>query len=265
MQAKALFEDGHLAEAIHALEADVRSQPLAEGSRSFLVELLCFAGHWERADRQLEVLARQQPEAAYGVHVYRQLLRAAQAREQFLTSARLPEFMASPPDDVQASLKAWVLLRDGATSEAASLLASTEADRSPLMGTCNDDAFSDFRDLDDITAHVLEILTVRGLYYWVPLSQLQSLIFEAPDCPRDLLWRPARMGLGDEVDEHEVFVPTIYGETAGRSEAAQLGRETDWLDLDGGITRGIGQRMFLIGDDTVPIMEIQELTFENGT
>ena len=262
MQAKQLFEAGRLEGAIQSLQAGLRTHPLVEGNRSFLVELLCFAGQWERADQQLEVLSRQQPEAIYGVHLFRQLLRAAQAREQFFTEGRVPEFFESPTEALQRYLQAWVSLRDGAVQEAAELLDQAESDRPHLRGTCNGQAFDDLRDLDDLTASVLEILTMRGLYYWLPLSRVQSLVFEAQSCPRDLLWRPVRMTLQGEVDASDVFIPVIYGGASGQSEAARLGRETDWLGGEQGPMRGIGQRLFLVGEDSLPVMELHELVVE---
>ena len=35
-----------------------------------------------------------------------------------------------------------------------------------------------------------------------------------------------------------------------------LGRATDWIGPEEGPVRGIGQRVFLVGDDAVGIMEI---------
>ena len=41
----------------------------------------------------------------------------------------------------------------------------------------------------------------------------------------------------------------------------RLGHGTDWTDDQAGPVRGIGQRVFLAGDDAYPIMEIAELSF----
>ena len=56
MKAQELFRAGHLAQAIGALSAEVRDNPGDTRRRTFLFELLCFAGESARADKQLEVL-----------------------------------------------------------------------------------------------------------------------------------------------------------------------------------------------------------------
>jgi type VI secretion system protein ImpE len=41
----------------------------------------------------------------------------------------------------------------------------------------------------------------------------------------------------------------------------RLGRETDWQQADGGPVRGVGQRVFLVGEDDTAIMELGKLRF----
>ena len=45
--------------------------------------------------------------------------------------------------------------------------------------------------------------------------------------------------------------------------AAQMAHipETDWRQAEGGPVRGVGQRVFLVGDDDVAVMELGELRF----
>jgi type VI secretion system protein ImpE len=42
----------------------------------------------------------------------------------------------------------------------------------------------------------------------------------------------------------------------------RLGRATDWRGGDGSPVRGIGQRMFLVGNEGQSIMEFKEIAFE---
>jgi hypothetical protein len=55
-----------LDEAIQALGAEVRDNPTDVQRRTFLFELLCFAGAYDRADKQLDILARRGKEAEMG-------------------------------------------------------------------------------------------------------------------------------------------------------------------------------------------------------
>lgn len=51
MQARTLYEAGQLEEAIAALGADLRGDPTDLRRRTFLFELLCFAGEYDRAEK----------------------------------------------------------------------------------------------------------------------------------------------------------------------------------------------------------------------
>ena len=57
MIAKQLFAAGKVQEAIAALGAHLRDHPTDSVQRTFLFELLCFAGQYDRAEKQLGVLA----------------------------------------------------------------------------------------------------------------------------------------------------------------------------------------------------------------
>src|SRR5690606_2155784 len=53
MTAKQLFQAGQLNEAMKALAAEVRDNPTDPRRRTFLFELLCFAGEYDRAEKHL--------------------------------------------------------------------------------------------------------------------------------------------------------------------------------------------------------------------
>jgi len=55
--ARELFTTGKVREAIQMLTAHLRDRPSDRAQRTFLFELLCFAGEFVRAERQLAVLA----------------------------------------------------------------------------------------------------------------------------------------------------------------------------------------------------------------
>ena len=57
MNAKELFQAGRLDEAIQALGAELRDNPADARRRTFLFELLCFAGEFDRAEKHLDILA----------------------------------------------------------------------------------------------------------------------------------------------------------------------------------------------------------------
>lgn len=259
MNAHEHYRAGHLQEALAAATADVKSHPADTARRGFLCELLCFAGELERADRQLDALGQQDPEALVGVSVFRQLVRAEQARQQFYTEGRLPEFLGPPSPVLRLHLEASICLREGRPGDAGALLAQAEGQRPKVTGTCDGAPFDDLRDLDDLTASFFEVLTSTGNYYWVPVERVERIEFRPFKRPRDLIWRRAHMIVRDGPDG-EVFLPALYaGSHAEADERLRLGRMTDWRGGDEEPRRGRGQRIFLVGDVDRPILEIQDI------
>ena len=49
------------------------------------------------------------------------------------------------------------------------------------------------------------------------------------------------------------------------ADALRLGRQTQWKELAPGLVQGVGQRLWLVGDDVRPILEIQEVSFAVDT
>lgn len=262
MTAHDYYQKGSLREAVVAALEDVKQHPTDTGKRGFLAELLCFTGDLERADRQLDAVGQQDPEAVMEVSLFRQLIQAEQARQQFYTNGRLPEFLNHEiTPDLRLHLEAAVLLRDGLAAEAAGVLAKAQEQRPKVAGTCDGKPFEDLSDLDDLTSSFLEVLTSRGEYFWIPLGQVESIEFGPWTRPRDLLWRRAHLIVRGGPDA-EVFLPVLYpGTAADTNDQIRLGRATEWRGASGAPVRGFGQRIFLAGEEDRPILELQKLTF----
>jgi type VI secretion system protein ImpE len=146
-------------------------------------------------------------------------------------------------------------------AEAMRLFAEADEARPPATGVCDNQPFSDFRDLDDATSGFFEILTSTGKYFWIPIERVQAIEFRPPKRPRDLLWRQAEMSVEDGPDG-EVYLPTIYIPFgAPLDDQLLLGRGTDWSGGDGEPTRGRGLRTFLVGGEAVPIMQLTSIEF----
>ncbi len=262
MNAREYYQAGQLDEAIAAMKAEVKQHPTDTARRGFLCELLCFAGDLERADQQLDLVGGQDPQVQMGIGLFRHLIRAEQARQQFYAEGRVPEFLDQPSPRMKLHLEASVLLREGKGQEASRLLEQAEEQRPALSGVANGRPFSGWRDLDDLTASFLEVLTSNGKYYWIPMERIDSIEFRAPARPRDLLWRRVHMIVQGGPDG-EVFLPTLYaGSHAAAEPALRLGRATDWRGGNGEPVRGIGQRTYLVGEETLPILEWKEVTLE---
>jgi len=261
MKGSELFAAGDLTGAVVALTDEVKRNPTDQKSRGLLAECLCLAGDLERADKQLDVLSNQDMGSAPALALFRQVIRAELARREFYAEGRLPEFLAAPTPLLKKHLEASILLRDGETQQAERLLAQAEEERQPSAGVCNGASFDDFRDLDDLSACLLEVLTTTGKYYWIPIESVESMEFRPPERPRDLLWRRVHLIVKDGPDG-EIFIPAIYADPKGLgTDQSRLGRMTDWVRNGDAPVLGVGQRTFLVGEAALPIMELETITF----
>ncbi len=263
--AGALFREGRLDAAIAAANAAVRRAPGELGARILLAELLLFAGNLERCDVILDAASQADPTGAVVVAEFRQLLRAETARRQLSREGRVPLFLGAPTEALRSALAAFVATRAGDDAEAARQAAAAEEARPRAAGIWAEPPqelrFDDFRDVDDLYAGFFEVLTTTGKYYWIPTERVASLEFHPPKRPRDLAWRRAAISVSDG-PEGEVYLPAIYdwGEPQ-LADALRLGKATEWRGEERGPVRGVGQRMFLIGNEAHPIMELTGLRF----
>ncbi len=258
MNAHDLFRAGKIDEAIDAMNAEVRAHPSDPDRRAFLADLLCTVGNFERADIQLDAIAKVVPGSVPTVALVRQLIRAEQWRQQCFREGRVPEFLSLPGEPLQASLRALVALREGDVGTAAELLSAVEEQRRPLAGICNGAPFDDIRDVDDLSSSFFEVLTSTGKYYWIPMEHVIRVELRPLERARDLIWRRAGMEVRGGPDG-EVFLPAIYA-PAPTERAACMGRVTEWSEVSP--VRGTGLRTFLVGDEPLTLPEIRELTFE---
>ena len=263
MQAKEFLAAGQLSAAIEQLNQEVRSHPTDLQRRTFLFELLCFAGDYQRAERQLDVLARQGPTADIGAQVYRNILTAEQARHRLFSDGLCPDFLGDIPPYVHFHLEALNRLREHRPVEAMALLEQSENTRPRLHGQLQGQSFDDFRDGDDILAPVLEVI-MQAHYVWVPLAQIKRLEIVAPQHLRDLLWLPASLEMHTGPVQ-PVFLPVLYVDSSQHDdERVKLGRMTDWLMSEDGPVRGVGQRLFFANAQDRALLTVRELTFVAG-
>lgn len=269
MSAEALerFQAGDLRGAMETLVGHLKRHPADARQRLLYAELQAVAGDMERADRQLDTLAKQVPEAVAGVVTLRRLLRAEQSRQNLFDEGRLPNFRESPDAYMHDLMEALTMARDGAVEQAAELCARAESVRPRCSGELDGRAFGDLRDLDDLDAGVLEIYTDSGDYFRLPLHTVQSVEFRSPRRARDLIWREARLVSRDGLDAC-VWLPAVYAVRGlGVDAAHRTGSATDWHELSpDGPVLGMGQRMWLLDEEhAVPMMEAGRLDFGTPT
>lgn len=233
MNATELYRAGRLDDAIQALGSALRDNPADAQRRTFLFELLCFAGQYDRAEKQLDILADGGPQAEIGTLVYRGALHAERMRQEMFAADRLPEG-GRPPRAVS--------------------------------GTLNGRRFERFTDADPRIGPRLEVLAA-GQYLWIPFEHIESIRLEPPQRLRDLLWAPAIVRTGPSfrgVELGEVLVP-VLSPLAWRhaDDEVRLGRVTAWEALGDAAEAPVGQKLFLIDDEEeVALLEIRELVID---
>ena len=78
--ARTLFRDGNLDGAIEAATNVVRDNPNDAEARALLADFQCFAGAFDKADRQLDIIGTQNTKLAVAVAQTRQVIRGPSRR-----------------------------------------------------------------------------------------------------------------------------------------------------------------------------------------
>jgi type VI secretion system protein ImpE len=258
-QAKSLFDEGKLGPAIEKLTSEVKTTPGNVGLRTFLFELLCFSGDWDRAERQLDVIGHQNASAKIGVEAYRNNINAERHRREFFVNGVKPHFLKEPPSYIETLVSAVKELNDGNYDRVEELLERVEQERPRLSGKSNDCVFRDFGDSEDLIAPVLELF-VLDKYTWLPFEHIKQIEILPPRSLRDLLWANARIETIDGAAA-EVFAPVLYaGSCDHPDDEVKLGRRTEWSSLN----RAAGSRLFLIDDEEKHIFESHTIEFNHA-
>ena len=255
-----LFRVAELSAAISTSIEQVKQRPTDLSLRTSLFELFCFQGELDRGEKHLEVVAQQDTKSEWAVQVYRNVLAAERSRRRLWSDGLSPEFLLDPPEYVRWHLQAINRLREGNLSEANELLAKSAERRSDVLATIGESPAAAFQDCDDVLAPVLELIVLRD-YVWLPLEQVRELEIMKPERPRDLIWVPVRFVLQDE-SQRRGYMPVLYpGTHQHPDDQVKLGRKTDWQETDAGPVRGVGQKMFLHGEDAISLLELGDVRF----
>jgi type VI secretion system protein ImpE len=258
MTASDAFKAGQLAEAIELQIQGVKANPADKEKRIFLFELLAFAGELDRARKQIDVLQFDDPGLAAAAQGLRACLDAEALRQKLFTEGLKPKFFSEVPPVVQLRFDAIDAVREGRNADAVEALRQADSHSTPLTGTLNGKPFGLLRDADDFFGDFLEAFA-RGAYYWVPLDQIAGLGMNPPKFPRDLLWFPARLTLRDG-GEGDVYLPATYPFSFKHpNNEVKLGRLTEWEGPEGGPTRGVGSRTFIVDEDPMGLLEWRRL------
>jgi type VI secretion system protein ImpE len=228
MNARELYQAGKLAAAIQTLGSELRDNPTDTRRRTFLFELLCFAGEYDRAEKHLDILADGGPEAMTGALVYRAALAGERARNELFAKGDYP---ATPAPG-------------------------------PVRGTLNGKPFAELEDADPRIGARLEMYAA-GDCLWLPLAHIASIQIEPPKRLRDLLWVPALVRTGPAFQGKElgeVLIPALSPFSFRHADdAVRLGRATVWETQENGVDVPFGQKMLMADGEDFPLLEVRSL------
>src|SRR5580700_10011277 len=229
MNAQELYRAGRLTDALKALSAEVRDNPTDARRRTFLFELLCFAGEYARADKQLEVLAQGGPTSEIGVILYRSALFAERQRQDLFAHGEYP-----PQQDNAES---------------------------PRAGAINGKPFKSFSDADPRIGPRLELFAA-GNYLLLPFEHVASIQIMPPKRLRALIWTPAAVRTTPSFKGSvlgKVLLPVLAPFSWRHpEEAVGLGRMTVWEKTDGAEFQvPFGQKVWQVDDEDVPFLELR--------
>ena len=231
MTPKQLFQAGKLDEAITALGAELRDNPTDTQRRTFLFELWCFAGEYDRAEKHVNLLGDQGQSAQLGAIMYLAVLHAEKLRRDMFRTGDFPSSTPAPAENIQ--------------------------------GTLNGKEFQSIEDSDPRLGTRLEVFAA-GAYLWIPMEHIVFIEMEAPKRLRDLLWIPALVRTGPAFkgkELGEVLIPAICPLSYEDADVnVKLGRSTEWREKNGEDVP-VGQKTSLVDGEDIPVLELRKIEF----
>jgi len=257
-----LLRAGKLTEAKQRALDVVKRRPADTEARGLLGQVLLFTGELERADKQFEMIGQQDVGSLYAMTAMRRLIKGEMSRRECFAEGKAPEIMGRSVPLLEKHAQALAELAKGNAEAAQTLLAEAEAERPATRGTCDGSEFSDMRDMDDVLAPCLEVITLGGTYAWVALTEIEWFELTEARSPVDQLWRTTKLSVR-EGPEGEVFLPCLYPGTAQQGDdQLRLGKGTDWIESGDGPVRGLGQKMFALDEHDRALFEIHRVEFK---
>ena len=227
-RARELYREGKLTEAIQTLQSYLRDRPSDASARIFLFELLCFAGEFVRAARQLNALGGGEGDYGNLIRLYGSALEAEQTRQDAALTELSPE------------------------------------DLSPVSCRVDGHAFSRLTDADERLGPRLEFIGAAE-FHRIPFRYLSRIEIAAPANLRDLYFLPAKVETGPELDGfsfEQVFLPCLYaGSFLCDDELLKLGRTTEWFSQEDGSVRLAGLRLLVADGEEIALTDIRTIDF----
>ena len=260
MTAEILLQAGDPQAAQKALQDEVKKNATDPKLRVFLFQLMAVNGQWKRAQAQLELAGELDSEAAPMVQAYRDVINCELHREAVFEGKSKPLIFGEPEEWVAILVEAQQALARGDADLFSELNEQAFEKADTRSGKINDEKFEWLADADQRLGPVFEFI-FNGQYYWVPMSRVSKLHTEKPTDLRDLVWLPAEITWTNG-GKLMVMTPVRYPRIEGASGLCLLSRQTDWIEGDGGILEGSGQRILATDQNDYSILQVRSIEFD---
>lgn len=269
--AEELIRQGKPLEALASLKDAIRNDPSDAAKRVFLFQLLCVIGDWEKALTQASVASELNGINQMMATVGRSTIECEAFRRSVFAGERSPLLLGEPSAWVGMMVQACGMAGQGQFEAAASLRAQAFEQAEAVSGSItvasgdevSTSAFEWIADADERLGPIVELI-MEGKYYWVPMSHIRVIEFEAPEDLRDVVWTPATfrwVNGGDSMG----LVPTRYpGSEGSADEAIRMSRKTEFVEVAAGAFVGLGQRMWATDSGEYPLMQTRKIEFVHG-
>ncbi|RBP78745.1 type VI secretion system protein ImpE [Shewanella putrefaciens] len=248
-----LIKQGKLNLACEYCKEALREDPINAQLRAIYVELLCINGDLESADNQLDMIIRQHPDFLLGAVNLRQLIRADQARLDFYRGGMTANLFQESDDFFEKTIRVNLAMLENNIEAATSLVFEIENDREKVLASVNNNSIDDIRDLDDVLAGYVEIYGTDGKFYLAKFSEIEHFTVHKAESIIDSVWRRIDISI-ENGPSGEAFLPLTY--VSSEDESSRLGKDTDWLQKGEFVATGTGLKMWLVGDEVLPITAI---------
>ena len=260
MTSNEALKSGDVRQALDLLKAEIRRAPRDPRLRTFLFQLFCITGEWDRALTQLTVAGELDAGADAMVQTYQVAIRCEVLRAKIFRGERAPTVLGDPGPWLPLMIEATRLLATGEPGRAAQLRDAAFEAAPPSPAVIDGVVTEWIADADPRLGPTLEAI-IGGQYVWIPFGRIRAIALEPPQDLRDQVWMPASF-TWDNQGSAVGFIPSRYpGTTELADPALLLARRTEWVEQEHW-SIPVGQRMFTTDEAETALLDIRRLDLQ---
>lgn len=261
MDVELLLKDGKLADALQAVESQVRAAPTDAGLRVFLTQLLLVSGQWERAMTQAAVAADLSTECSWLRLVVEGAVPCEAVRAAVFAGRSIPMILGEPEAWMAKLVEANRVLAGNRTQEFLALRAAAINEATFPDFTIDSTPAPRLADADARFGPMLEAF-VSGKYYWVPLTRIKSLDIEPPTSLWNIVWASAVV-TWDNGGQVPLLLPVRYpGSESSPNTQHALSQITEWTPVSDSLWTGSGPRLLASQDTEFSLLDVRKIVRE---